>query len=143
MTIVLTKCLRSSHLSSSIHYRQFWNSLNVLSNKYDRKRVEELGPDRACAEWLLRCGGSIRYKNWGSFITNQKQIPTGTPGQFKIEEIRAIKSSITSEGFAYLSGLTDLKKIHLEKCDQIDDSMSLIFISIFLPFNQLRFSCSM
>ena len=102
MTIVLTKYLSSSHLSSSIHYRQFWNSLNIIRNKYDRKRVEELGPDRACAEWLLRCGGSIRFKNWGSFITNYKSIPKGSPGQFKIEEIRAIKASITSEGFAYL-----------------------------------------
>jgi hypothetical protein len=26
----------------------------------------------------------------------------------------------------YLDGLTDLKKIHLEKCDQIGDSMSVL-----------------
>ncbi len=29
----------------------------------------------------------------------------GTPGQFRIEEIRAIKACITSEGFAYLGDL--------------------------------------
>ncbi len=51
----------------------------------------------------------------------------GTPGQFRIEEIRAVKACITSEGFAYLDGLTDLKKIHLEKCDQIGDSTFLVF----------------
>jgi hypothetical protein len=51
----------------------------------------------------------------------------GSPGQFKIEEIRAVKACVTSEGFAYLDGLTDLKKIHLEKCDQISDSMSILF----------------
>ncbi|CAF1268417.1 unnamed protein product [Rotaria sordida] len=108
--------------SSTITYRQFWNSLNIVWNKYDRKRVQEIGPDRACAEWLLRCGGSVRFKNWGTFISNNNALPTGAPGQFKIEEIRAIKACITSEGFAYLDGLTDLKKIHLEKCDQINDS---------------------
>ncbi|UJR15162.1 hypothetical protein I4U23_002125 [Adineta vaga] len=46
----------------------------------------------------------------------------GTSGLFRIEEIRAVKACITSEGFAYLDGLRDLKKIHLEKCDQIGDS---------------------
>ncbi len=108
MTIVLTQRLRSSSLSSSIHYRQFWNWLNVVRNKYDQKRVQELGPDRACAEWLLRCGGSVRFKNWGSLITNYKTIPMGSPGQFKIEEIRAVKACITSEGFAYLGYLMNL-----------------------------------
>ncbi len=27
----------------------------------------------------------------------------------------------------HLDGLTDLKKIHLEKCDQVGDSMSILF----------------
>lgn len=49
-------------------------------------------------------------------------IPGGAPGQFKIEEIRAIKACITSQGFAYLNGLTDLKRIHLEQCDEVGDS---------------------
>ncbi|CAF3334062.1 unnamed protein product [Rotaria socialis] len=90
--------------------------------RYDRKRVQEIGPDRACAEWLVRCGGSVRFKNWGTFSSHFNTIPAGASNQFKIEEIRAINASITSEGFAYLDGLSDLKKIHLEKCDQICDS---------------------
>ncbi|CAF2081605.1 unnamed protein product [Rotaria magnacalcarata] len=90
--------------------------------RYDRKRVQEIGPDRACAEWLVRCGGSVRFKNWGTFSSHFNTIPAGASNQFKIEEIRAINASITSEGFAHLDGLSDLKKIHLEKCDQICDS---------------------
>lgn len=100
--------------------------------RYDRKRVEEMGPDRACAEWLLRCGGSVRYKNWGSLTVDYNAIPSGTPDQFKIEEIRAIKACITSQGFAYLNGLTDLKRIHLEKCDEVGDSK---FQRIFVSFS--------
>ena len=112
--------------------------------RYDRERVQELGPDRACAEWLIRCGGSIRFKDWGSLISDQKNLPKSTPGQFQIEEIRAVKSSISSEGFAYLGslappsslihvhhflsldGLTNLKKIHLENCEQVGDSKSCV-----------------
>ncbi|CAF2154902.1 unnamed protein product [Rotaria magnacalcarata] len=119
----MTKILsQRSNFSPLIFHRQFWNSLNIVWNKYDRKRVQEIGPDRACAEWLVRCGGSVRFKNWGTFSSHFNTIPAGASNQFKIEEIRAINASITSEGFAHLDGLSDLKKIHLEKCDQICDS---------------------
>jgi H+-transporting ATP synthase F0 complex subunit s len=98
------------------------SDLLVLS-RYDRKRVQEIGPDRACAEWLLRCGGSVRFKNRNSLTVDYNAIPTGAPEQYKIEEIRAVKACITFDGFTYLDGLTDLKKIHFEKCDQIGDGM--------------------
>lgn len=98
----------------------------VVLIRYDRKSVQELGADRACADWIIRCGGSVRFQNWGSFISKRNQLPTGAVGHFRIEEIRAIQASLTSEGFAYLDGLNDLKRIHLEKCDQIDDSMKSI-----------------
>ncbi|CAF1070443.1 unnamed protein product [Adineta steineri] len=120
MTIILTKRLTSNILLSN--NRQFWTWLNIVWNRYDRKRVQEIGPDRACAEWLLRCGGSVRFKNSTSVTADYNAIPSGTSGQNKIEEIRAVKACITSDGFSYLDGLTALKKIHLEKCDQLPDS---------------------
>lgn len=30
-------------------------------NRVDRSRIEEVGPDRACAEWLLRCGAGVKW----------------------------------------------------------------------------------
>jgi H+-transporting ATP synthase F0 complex subunit s len=76
-----------------------------IIDRYDRKRVQEIGPDRACAEWLLRCSGSVRFKNWNSVTADYNAIPSGAPGQCKIEEIRAVKACITSDGFAYLGYL--------------------------------------
>jgi H+-transporting ATP synthase F0 complex subunit s len=78
---------------------------NLTLYRYDRKRVQEIGPDRACAEWLLRCGGAVRFKNWNSTTADYNAIPTGAPGQYKIEEIRAVKACITSDGFAHLGYL--------------------------------------
>lgn len=68
--------------------------------------MQEIGPDRACAEWLLRCGGAVRYKDWGSITSDYNAIPSGAAGQFKVEEIRAVKACITSDGFAYLGALS-------------------------------------
>jgi H+-transporting ATP synthase F0 complex subunit s len=105
--------------TSKIYINLYISEFSVLS-RYDRKRVQEIGPDRACAEWLLRCGGSVRFKNWNSLTVDYNAIPTSAS---KIEEIRAVKACITFDGFAYLDGLTDLKKIHLEKCDELGDGI--------------------
>jgi len=40
----------------------------------------------------------------------------GTPGQFRIEEIRAVKACITSEGFAYLGYLIILFIFQMNIC---------------------------
>lgn len=82
----------------------------MFDHRYDRKRVQEIGPDRACAEWLLRCGGSVLFKNRQSITSDYNAIPSGAPGQHKIEEIRAIKACITSDGFAYLG---EFYKFHI------------------------------
>ncbi|ETN74547.1 hypothetical protein NECAME_12927 [Necator americanus] len=29
-------------------------------NYYDVQRVKEVGPDRAAAEWVVRCGGAVK-----------------------------------------------------------------------------------
>ena len=87
----------------------------------------------------MRCGGSVRFKNWKSVTADYNAIPIGSPGQYKVEEIRAVKACIIADGLAHLSkfsrdalnpmkvspsdGLTDLKKIHWEKCDQLGDGM--------------------
>ena len=39
--------------------------------------MKEVGPNRACTEWLLRCGATVKYKNWGSFVSDYNRIPPG------------------------------------------------------------------
>lgn len=78
-----------------------FNVVVVLS--YDDKRVAEVGPNRACTEWLLRCGAHVKYKNWGMFLNDYNKIPPGSPESFEIEEIFAENSCIMGKGFEHLS----------------------------------------
>jgi len=104
--------------------RQFWYWLNNAWNKYlylyslgysftnyfifneksyDLKRVEEVGPNRACTEWLLKCGAHVKFVNWGSYCNDYNKIPPGGFEAYKIEEIRAENSCIMARGFEYFS----------------------------------------
>ena len=38
-------------------------------NRVDRKRIAEVGPDIACAEWLLRNSAFVRFKGRPKLIT--------------------------------------------------------------------------
>ena len=71
--------------------------------RFDDKRVEEVGPNRACAEWLLKCGAQVKFKNWGTYTVDYNKMPPGGYEQFLIEEIRAENACIMARGFEYFS----------------------------------------
>jgi len=88
---------------------------------YDDKRVEEVGPNRAAAEWLTKCGAQVKFQKWGSYVDNFNKLPPGGFEAFKIEEIRAENACIMARGFEYLNGLKHVKSVKLINCELIDD----------------------
>ncbi|XP_064483897.1 ATP synthase subunit s, mitochondrial-like [Ornithodoros turicata] len=111
------------HLSarSNVPHRQFWQWLNGIFNKVDEDRIKEVGPDRAAAEWLLRCGAAVKWQGAQQYHTDYNSLPTSNIRLLKIEEIDATDSSIMYIGFPYLKGLEHVKSIKLHKCAYITD----------------------
>merc|ERR1712076_98604 len=63
-------------------------------NRVDTKRIAEVGPDLACAEWLMRNSAYVRFKGRPKLITGYYQLPVERT--LKLSEIHAVNSSITS-----------------------------------------------
>ena len=74
-----------------------------MLHRFDAKRVEEVGPNRACAEWLVKCGAQVKFKNWGSYTNDYNLLPPGGYEAYTLEEIKAEDASIMAAGFEYLS----------------------------------------
>jgi len=81
--------------------RLFWGWLNTITNKVDSSRIKDVGPDRAAAEWLLRCGATIRWKGQTVTLRDYNSLPPGGYRQLFIEEVDATGSCIMSVGFPY------------------------------------------
>lgn len=111
---------RISPVTKSVQSRRFWGWLNTVANRVDPSRIEAVGPDRAAAEWLLRCGASVKWKDHSSYLTDYNSIHS-SPGLKLIQEIDATDSSISSVGFPHLKGLKHLEKMIIRKDPYLDN----------------------
>ncbi|XP_037550576.1 ATP synthase subunit s, mitochondrial [Nematolebias whitei] len=101
--------------------RHFWSWLNAVFNKVDHERIKTIGPDRAAAEWLLRCGAKVRFEGFERWQQDYNGLPTGPLGRYKIQAIDATDSCIMYRGFDYLDGLKHVEELKLNKCMYIED----------------------
>ena len=94
----------------------FESWLNMIFNKFDETRIDDVGPDRACAEWLLRVGASVKWKGKEIPITDYNSLPVGQFRTLFVEAIDATDSGIMEAGFPYLKLIQHFRKIKLRNC---------------------------
>lgn len=122
----------ASIASSNIQPRQFfWHWINTIFNQVSRDRIEEVGPDRACAEWLLRNGALVQWMGANEFVTDYNELPLdkAEKGQYFIKAVDATDASIMAVGFPHFDGCNHIEKITLKKCKYLD-SESLPLLSV-------------
>lgn len=101
----------------------FLNWLNTVFNRYSEDRVKEVGPDRACAEWLLRNGAVVQWKGSTDFVEDYNDLPlTGnSKGSYCIKTVDASDSSIMGHGFRHFEGCNHIEHIILNNCKYLDN----------------------
>lgn len=80
------------------------NKISVC-HRVDYERIKAVGPDRAAAEWLLRCGAKVRFRGFDRWQHDYNGLPTGPLGRYQIEAIDATESCIMYRGFDHLGEL--------------------------------------
>ncbi|KAG8013141.1 ATP synthase subunit s [Nibea albiflora] len=119
---LLSSAVRAAAGHSERSRRHFWGWLNAVFNKVDYERIKAVGPDRAAAEWLLRCGAKVRFQGFDRWQHDYNGLPTGPLGRYKIQAIDATESCIMYRGFDHLDGLKHLEEIKFNKCIYIEDA---------------------
>ncbi|XP_029653045.1 ATP synthase subunit s, mitochondrial isoform X2 [Octopus sinensis] len=100
--------------------RSLWGWLYAVFNRVDAERVKLVGPDRACAEWVLRSGGKIHWKGMKYVEGDYNRLPLTNFSRYKVETIDATDTAVMNIGFHHL-GLKFLKKLILKNCYYLDD----------------------
>lgn len=100
--------------------RNFFHWLNVMFNQMDERRVQEVGVERACAEWLLRNGASVKWAGEQKYLKDYNALPKETV-KLLISEVDASGSSISHYGFIHFNGCRAIRKVILHDCGYIED----------------------
>uniref|UniRef100_A0A914EPM5 Mitochondrial ATP synthase regulatory component factor B n=1 Tax=Acrobeloides nanus TaxID=290746 RepID=A0A914EPM5_9BILA len=91
---------------------------------YDKKRVNEVGPDRAAAEWIVRCEGKIKFDKFKDYISDYNDLvritamidPAKPAQQVYLEAIDASDAIISGYGSYYFRGLKHLHDVKFIRC---------------------------
>lgn len=106
--------------SSPVAIRWFWSYLNPIWNQVDAERIKAVGPDRAAAEWLIRCGAKVKWKGHDQYDSNYDNLLRITPKD-RIVAIDASDSTVCSIGFPHLHGLQDVEEVIVQRNAYLDD----------------------
>ena len=107
---------------NTVSTRGLYGWLNSIFNRVDANRIKEVGPDRACAEWLIRCGASVKWINSKNFMKDYNSLPVGGGPMYKIEEVDATDAAIMEIGFPHFKNCVHLRKIKLKNCGYLEDA---------------------
>ena len=76
--------------------------LYLIYYRVDRSRIEAIGPERTAAEWILRLGGTVKFKGFKHWNSDYNRLPSGP---LHLEAIDATGLSVTSNGLEHLGKL--------------------------------------
>lgn len=99
--------------------RNLWAYVAIAFNKVDNDRLSLVGPDRLCAEWVLKNGGAIEFSQTaGHFVNDYNALPADN--KLTVRSIDASNSSIMKIGFDHLAGCKHVHKVILHQCKHLE-----------------------
>lgn len=104
--------------------RFLWQYVSQAFNLVDQHRLKIVGPDRMCAEWLLKNSASVIIMvgktNKVIPVDNYLALPTEDQ-KIVVSEIDGTSSTIMSIGFDHLRNCNHVRKITLDNCKYLED----------------------
>ncbi|KRX73846.1 Dual specificity tyrosine-phosphorylation-regulated kinase mbk-2, partial [Trichinella sp. T6] len=88
--------------------------------RYNKNRVKQLGCQRCCAEWLIRCAAIFRVSGSSEFVSSKRQL-LQLLEPFEIEEVDCSDSCISTPGLDHFQGVNTIKTLRLSYCSWIND----------------------
>ncbi len=89
--------------------------------------MREVGPDRAAAEWVLRLGGTVKFRDLEFWSSDYNRLPSEPRERMKVEAIDAAGVAITDNGLEHLS----MYLLHTDVCMYLVTPPGDIWIYIF------------
>lgn len=102
--------------------RHLFKYLNSALNIFDRDRYKEVGPERLCAEWVLKVGGRMRWVGADKWLTDYNSLPPETTKEHLcVQDIDVSGTAVMLHGFEHLINCEQIRSLKLDNCKYVDD----------------------
>ncbi|XP_022227604.1 ATP synthase subunit s, mitochondrial [Drosophila obscura] len=113
-----SKCLPQASYPTN---RNIWGYVAVAFNQVDADRLAKVGPNRLCAEWIVKNGGGVRFvENPTKLWKDYNSLPSETT-QFSIKVVDATNASIMKIGLAHFKGCNSVDTVIFHNCKHLED----------------------
>lgn len=106
--------------SPDLQNKSLWGYVAIAFNRVDTDRLLQVGPDRLCAEWLIKNGGAVRTVE----VPNRQHQNYNTlppeNNRFKIKVVDATGSSIMKIGLDHFKGCKYIDTVILHDCKHLE-----------------------
>ncbi|XP_030387082.1 ATP synthase subunit s, mitochondrial [Scaptodrosophila lebanonensis] len=119
----ITKRLLQSTGRIRSHYneRKIWGYVAVAFNQVDVDRLSKVGPNRLCAEWVLKNGGGVRTVDSPSKLWKDYNSLPPESIRFQVKVIDASNASIMKIGLEHLKGCNQIDTVIFHKCKHLEN----------------------
>ncbi|KAH3874963.1 ATP synthase subunit s, mitochondrial-like isoform X2 [Dreissena polymorpha] len=110
-----------------VQCRQFMKMLDSILNLLDSKRLDVVGPDRLCAEWILKTGGRVRWAGSDTWLQDFNFLP---PEDFevKLQDVDATECAIMIRGFEHFKNCKHIRSMKFHGCKYLtDDCLAMLW----------------
>ncbi|XP_016927979.2 ATP synthase subunit s, mitochondrial [Drosophila suzukii] len=121
--LLLNKLPRIGQLltSNPKDQRGIWGYVAVAFNQVDAERLAKVGPNRLCAEWIVKNGGGVRFvENPTKLWKDYNSLP-GENTQFCLKVVDASNSSIMKIGLEHLKGCKNIDTVIFHNCKHLEN----------------------
>lgn len=109
-------------LATTIRRRHslFFGFFKSAFNDVDRDRLAAVGPDRLCAEWMLKNGGTVKLDIYPAFLVDYLELPPDHQ-PVRVEQLDASRASVIAKGFAHLRNCDYIRRLVLDDCSLMEN----------------------
>ncbi|ALC42720.1 CG10731 [Drosophila busckii] len=100
--------------------RNIWGYVAVAFNQVDADRLSKVGPNRLCAEWIIKNGGGVRFVDSPSKLRKDYNLlpPENVPLRIKV--VDATNASVMKIGLAHFKGCEDIDTVIFHNCKHLE-----------------------
>ena len=108
------------HDFKEIQQKSLWGYVAIAFNRVDADRLKQVGPDRLCAEWLMKNGGAIRTAEAPQRIHKDYNSLPPENIRFRIKVVDASGSSIMKIGLEHFKGCHLIDTVIFHQCKHLE-----------------------